>query len=84
MKFGQILVCCMTNISNMFLTESGDWKLVPGSFMILFYNGNTARSGHFNARHIPFLIVLYSPFRKNETLASWHIWLLSNWGRLLN
>ena len=25
MKFGQILVCCMTNISNMFLAE--DWRL---------------------------------------------------------
>ena len=23
-------------------------------------------------------------FPKNETLASWHNWLLSNWGRLLN
>ena len=31
MKFGQILVCYMTNISN----NAGDWKLVPGPFMIL-------------------------------------------------
>ena len=35
MKFGQILVCCMTNISNMFWLNAGDWKLVPGPFMIL-------------------------------------------------
>ena len=32
MKFGQILVWSMTNISNMFLAQ---WKLIPGSFMIL-------------------------------------------------
>ena len=31
----------------------------------------------FNGWHIPFLIVLYSPFQKNETLESWHIWLFS-------
>ena len=30
MKFGQILVCCMTNISNMFLAQY--WKLVPDSY----------------------------------------------------
>ena len=35
MQFGQILVCCMTNISNMFLENAGDWKLVAGTFMIL-------------------------------------------------
>ena len=35
MKFGQILVCYMTNISNMFWLNAGDWKLVPGPFMIL-------------------------------------------------
>ena len=38
----------------------------------------------FNGWYIPFLIVLYSPFQKNKTLESWHIWLLSNWVRLLN
>ena len=36
MTFGQILVYCMTNI----------WKLVPGSFMILFKR-QSARFGHF-------------------------------------
>ena len=38
----------------------------------------------FNDCHVPFLIVLYSLFQKNETLESWHVWLLSNWCRLLN
>ena len=32
MKFGQILLCCMINISNMFLANAGDWKLVPGPY----------------------------------------------------
>ena len=84
MKFGQILVCCMTNISKMFLAEYG--RLETGSR--LFYNiiKMTIPQGLaiFNGRHIPFLIVLYSPFQKNETLESWHIWLFSNWDRLLN
>ena len=35
MKLGQILVCCLPNISNMFLAQAEDWKLVPGPFMIL-------------------------------------------------
>ena len=41
MKFGQILVCCITNISNIsnisniFWFNAGDWKLVSGIFMIL-------------------------------------------------
>ena len=35
MKFGQMPVCCMTNISNMFWLNAGDWELVPGPFMIL-------------------------------------------------
>ena len=35
MKFGQILVCCMTNISNCFWLNAGDWELVPDPFIIL-------------------------------------------------
>ena len=35
MKLAQILVCYMANISNMFWLDAGDWKLVPGPFMIL-------------------------------------------------
>ena len=38
----------------------------------------------FNGWHLPFLIFPYLPFQKNETLESWHNWLLSNWSRLLN
>ena len=28
-------MCCMTNISNMFWLNAGDWKLPPGFFMVL-------------------------------------------------
>ena len=80
MKFGQILVCCMTNISNMLWLNPGDWKLVPGLFMILLK--------WQYSKICPFLIVdvfvPYSLFQKNEALESWHDWLLSNWSSLLN
>ena len=83
-KFSQILVCCMTNISNLFLAEC--CRLETSSR--LFYDFIKIKIQQdlaiFNGWHIPFLIVLYSPLQKNETLESWHIWLLSNWGRLLN
>ena len=35
MKCCQILVCCMTRTSNIFRLSAGDWKLVPGPFIIL-------------------------------------------------
>ena len=38
----------------------------------------------FDSWYLPFLILPYSPFQKNETLKTWHNWLLSNWSRLLN
>ena len=84
MKFGQILVCCMTNISNIFLTEC--WRLETSSRIFCDFIKMAIQQDQaiFNGRRIPFLIVLYSPFQKNETLESWHIWLLSNWGRFLN
>ena len=84
MKFGQILVCCMKNISNMFLAEC--WRLETSSRLFYDFIKMTIQQdlAIFNGWHIPFLIVFYSPFQQNETLESRHIWLLSNWGRLLN
>ena len=35
MKFGQVLMCCLTSISKMFWLSAGDWKLVSGPFMVL-------------------------------------------------
>ena len=84
MKFGQMLVYCMINISNMFLGEC--WRLETSSRLFYDFIKMTIQQdlAIFNGWHIPFLIVLYSPFQKNETLESWYNWLLSNWGRLLN
>ena len=58
----------MTNISNMFLAEC--WRVETSSR--LFYDFIKIKIQQdlaiFNGWHIPFLIVLYSPFQKNETL----------------
>ena len=63
----------------MFLAEC--WRL--GTSTKLFYDfikmTMLQDMATFNGLHIPFL-----PFQKNETLESCHIWLLTNWGRLLN
>ena len=84
MKFGLILVCCMTNISNMFLTQC--WRLKTSSrpFYDFFKMIIQPDMAIFNSWHVPFINVPYSPFQKNETLESWHNWLFSNWSRLLN
>ena len=78
LKFGQILACCMTNISNMFLAKC--WRLETSSRLYYDFIKMTIQQdlAIFNDWHIPFLIVLYSPFQKNKTLESWHNWLLSN------
>ena len=80
----RILVCCMTNISKLFLAQC--WRLETSSRPFYDFIKMTIQQdlAIFNGWHIPLLIVLYSPFQKNETLESWHIWLLSNWGRFLN
>ena len=78
MKFGQILPCCITFVTCFWLIAR-DWKLIPGPSMT-------------NSKIWPILLVdlyqLWVPlihlFQKNETLESWHSWLLSDWSRLLN
>ena len=86
MKIRQILVCCMTNISNMFLAEC--WGLETSSRLVYDFIKITIQQdlAIFNGWHIPFLIVLYSPFqtKNKKTLEFCHIWLLNNSGRLLN
>ena len=84
MKFVQVLVCCRKNSFSMFLAEC--WRLETSSGPFYDFIKKTIQQdlAIFNGWHMPFLIVLYSPFQKNETLESWHIWLLSNWDRLLN
>ena len=69
-KFGQILVCCITNISNMFMAQC--WKLETSYRPFYdFIEMTRYRSlAIFNSSHLPFLIVPYSPIQKNKTLES--------------
>ena len=78
MDFCQILVFCMTNISDMFLVQC--WRLETSSRVIYDFTKITIQQdlAIFNNWHLPFLIVFYSSFQKNETLESWHDLLLSN------
>ena len=83
MKFGQILMCCMTSISKMFLAQC--WRLETSSRPFYdFINTEILRNlVIFNWWHLQFLIVP-SPFQNSKTLESWLNWLLSILSRLLN
>ena len=89
MKFDQLLVCFMTNISNMFLAQY--WRLETSSRLFHDFIKMTIKQdlAIFNSSHSPFLVVPCLPFqkkkkKKNETWQSWHVWQLSNWSRMLN
>ena len=84
MKFGQILVCCMANISVMFSAQC--WKQETSTRPFYDFIKMIIKQDFtiFNSWHLQYLIVLYSPFQKRETLESWHNCLLSNWSSLLN
>ena len=84
MKLGQILVCCMTNISNSFLAQCWRLETSPRPFYDFIKMTIYRDLAIFNSRHLPFLNVPYSLFQINETQESWHNCLLSNWSRLLN
>ena len=68
MKLGQILVCCLTNISNMFLAEC--WRLKTSSRLFYEFIKMTMQQdlAIFSGWHIPFLIVLYSHVQKMKRL----------------
>ena len=70
MKFGQILVSCMTKISDMFLAEC--WRLETSFRLFYDFIKMTIQQDLviLNGCHILFSIVLYSPFQKSETLGS--------------
>ena len=72
MKFGQIVVYLIT----CFWFSVGDWKLVPGPFMILV-------KLQYNEICPVLLVDIYHFNSPLITLETWH-WLLSNWSRLLN
>ena len=66
MKFGQILVCCMTNICNMFLAQCWRLKLVPDPFYD-FIKMTLRDMVIFNSWHLPFLKVFIHLFEKGNT-----------------
>ena len=84
MKLGQILVCCMANISNIILAQC--WRMETSSRPFYDFIQMTIQQDVviFNSWHLPFLIVAFSHFQKDETLESSHGCLLSNLCRLLN
>ena len=71
-KFGQILVCCMRIISNLLLAQC--WRQEINSRLFYFFIKMTIKQDLtiFNSWHLPFFIVPYSPFQKDDTLESWH------------
>ena len=77
-KFGQILVCCMRNISNLFLAQC--WRLETNSRLFYFFIKMTIKQDLtiFNSWHLPFFIVPYLPFQEDATLESWHnlLWVI--------
>ena len=83
MKFGQVLVYLITNISNMFLAQCCRRET---SSRIFYFNEMRIWQdvSIFSSCYLLFLILLYSCFTKNEKLEIWQNWLLSNWSRFLN
>ena len=69
-KFGQILVCCMRNISNLFLAQY--WGKETNSRLFYFFIKMTIKQDVtiFNSGHLPFFFVPYSLFQKDNTLES--------------
>ena len=65
-KFGQILVCCKTNISNMFLAQCLRLETSPMPFYDFIKMTIQWHLNIFNSWHFPFLIVPYSPFQKKK------------------
>ena len=75
-KSDQILVCCMTNISNMFLAEC--WRLETNSRLFYDFIKITVQQDPtiFNDWNVPFWIVLYSPLQK---MKNWNLGIFGYW-----
>ena len=77
------LVKCYFAVWKTFLTcfwlNAVDWKLFPRLFY--FFIKMTVKQDRtiFNSRYLPFYIVPYSPFQKDDTLESWHNLNLGYW-----
>ena len=76
MKFGQVLVFYITNISNMFLAEC--WKLGTSSRLFYDFIKMTIYQdlAIFNGWHLPILINPYLPFQK---MKHWNLDIIGYW-----
>ena len=76
MKFGQILVCCMINISNMLLTEH--WRLETKSRPFYGFIKMTIERdlAIFDSWQLPFLIAPYPSF---QNMKHWNLDILAHW-----
>ena len=87
-----IRVCCMINISNMFLAQC--WRMETSSRPFYDFNKMTIWRDLSIFSNWLIFTIFNSPLfklskkikkeKKNETLEVWHNWLLSNLSRLLN
>ena len=75
-KFGQILVCLMANISNMFLGQCYGLETSSRPFYDFIKLTIYQDPAMFNSEHLPFLIAPYSPFQKMEC---WNLNLIHYW-----
>ena len=77
-KFDQILMCCMRNISNLFLPQC--WRLKTNFRLFYFFIKMTIKQDLtiFNSWYLPFFIDPYSPLQKDDILESWHnlLWVI--------
>ena len=70
MRFGQILVCCMKNNSNMFLAQCRRLETSSRPFYDFIKMSIQWDLAIFNSEHLPSLIVPYLTLQKSETLES--------------
>ena len=76
MKLGQILVCCLTNIFNIFLAQCCRLQTSSRSFYDFIKTTIGQDLAVFNSWRLPFLIVSYSPFQK---MHHWNLNIIGPW-----
>ena len=75
-QFGQMLMCCVTNISNTLLAQCYRLETSPRSFYDFIKMTIWQDLAIFNSWCLPFLIVSYSPFQK---MKHWNPDIIGYW-----
>ena len=76
MKFGQILVCCMTSISKHAFGLMLETETSSRPFFDILPKTLQQDIAIFNSGHLPFLIVPYTPFQKKK---HWNLEIIVYW-----